>query len=90
MQGEAAIAANGGDQQSSSNEAELARFHAIVDERVHGLTNWASRSKNALQENQGRIVDAVKENDKLIKKNLTEFKKALDRIVKLQGSDQKF
>ena len=76
-QGGGAATPNAGDQQQAdSAEAELARFHEVVDQRVRGLINWANRSRDALHEIQGRVLEAVKYNDKLTKKNLAELNKA--------------
>ena len=56
---------------------------------MHGLTNWSSRSKDAHEKNQDSMLEAVRSNDKLTEQNLVELNEALDRIGKLQGSDQK-
>ena len=61
----------------------------MVDQRAHGLANQASSSRDALRENQDKMLEAVNSNDKLTKESLAESNKTLDCIGKLQGSDQK-
>ena len=53
--GQEARTTQGGQQTVDPAEAELARFLDIVDQRVHGLTNWANRSKDALQETPDKM-----------------------------------